>query len=475
MKDTSLSIRQITVWLILGLALVSLPYLWVAYTTPPGQTFTSTLINADDTSVYLSAIRQGQEGSWLFHFQFSPEQIEPKLMYILYLLAGHLSAWVGGSAIAWFHGLRLLFAATTMLSVLAWVRVALPHQARQQMTAWFLIIFGGGFGWLAAIVTEINFKQIPELGVSEWGFILPFLATPHFALGLTLVILFFTSVLWAARSKNYGMWLLTAVLGILVGLIFPFLIPVLGLITGLYLVVLAWQAKRIPWKMWIASGLALLAMVPFLLYYGYFAQQDSIWAAANVKGNIIPSPTPWALIISLGLFLPFAIVGAWFWFKEKQDVLIPLWALIQLFIIYLPFPYSGRFLLGWVVPVGTLAAYGLERGVLPWLWRKGGATVFSRLSATPYDTIRRLILILTLPSTLLVVLLFMQVAILRPDYPLFLPETEVKAVTWLAQHTTAEDIVLAHYPVGNYLPRQAPARVFLGHVFLTVDLDKKPR
>jgi hypothetical protein len=214
-------------------------------------------------------------------------------------------------------------------------------------------------------------------------------------------------------------------------------------------------------------------MVPFLLYYGFFAQQDAIWAKLQVQENVIPSPPLWALTISLGLFLPFALIGTWLWLKEKQDTFVPIWALVQLLVVYLPLPYAGRFLLAWIVPVGTLAAYGLEKSILPWIWRIGGETVFSRISATPYDTIRRLILIFTIPSTLLVVLLFTQVAMLRPDYPLFLPNTDVNAVSWLAQNTTTEDIVLAHYPVGNYLPRQAPAQVFLGQKFLTVDMDNK--
>jgi hypothetical protein len=473
MTKTDLSIRQIASWLILGFLLILLPYIWVEFTAPSGQSFTATLINPDDTSVYLSAIRQGQEGHWLFHFQFSPETIEPKFMYLLYLLIGQISAFLGGSSVVWFHGLRLLFGLTAMLSVLVWVRTALPNQARRQATAWFIIVFGGGFGWLAVIASSIDFKQIPELGISEWGFILPLLATPHFALGLTFIILFFSSLVRVVRSENLRLWLVTAVLGIGVGLVFPYMVPALGLVTGLYLLAKAWQAKHIPWKMWVVGGLALLPLIPFLLYYGYFAQQDTIWAMTHVQDNIIPAPTIWAVLISLGLLAPFAVVGAWLWIKEKEEIFVPLWALSQLLIIYLPLPFSGRFLLGWVVPVGTLAAYGLEQGVLPWLWQKGGETFFSRISATPYATIRRLILILTLPSILLVTMLFTQVAAVRPDYPIFLPEADVKAVAWLAEETTSEDIVLSNYPVGNYLPRQAAAHVFLGQKFLTVNIDEK--
>ncbi len=55
-------------WIFLALVLVTLPYVWVTAVTPPGQVFTATLVNPDDTSVYLSAIRQGREGELAVQF-----------------------------------------------------------------------------------------------------------------------------------------------------------------------------------------------------------------------------------------------------------------------------------------------------------------------------------------------------------------------------------------------------------------------
>jgi hypothetical protein len=473
MDKKHLTFRQIKWWFFVAIFLITVPYIWVILTTPPDLAFTKTLVNPDDTSVYLSAIRQGQEGNWLFHFQFSPETIAPKFMYVLYLFIGHLSSWIGGEIIFWFHFMRLLFVVLALFGALFWVRAALPNHARQQATAWFLIIFGGGFGWLAAIFAQTKFYDIPELGRGGWGVMMPFMATPHFALGITLTIWFFTSLLWVTRSNHLWIWGLTAIFGVLLGLVYPYMIPVLGLVTGLYLLIIAWQNKRIPWNMWIFGGCALLAMVPLLLYYGYFAQQDPVWALTHVQDNNIPPPAIWAVIISLGLMAPFAVVGMWFWLKQNQNSLIPLWAVVQFLSFYLPFPYSGRFILGWTVPVYTLAAYGLEQGVLPWLWKKGGGTYFSRISKTPYPTARRLILILTLPSTILVILFFIQIPAVKPEYPIFLPQADMQAISWLAEKTTQEDLILANYPVGNYLPRETSAHVFIGQPFLTLDLPGK--
>ncbi len=161
MKDASFNPKYLILWIFLALFLATLPYLWVTAVAPPGQVFTATLINPDDTSVYLSAIRQGQEGNWLFNFQFTPEAIAPKFMYMPYLLLGHLEAWVGGGGVIWFHVARLVFGLVTLLAVLAWVRVVLPEQVRWQASAWFLIVFGGGVGWLVAILVDSSFMQFP--------------------------------------------------------------------------------------------------------------------------------------------------------------------------------------------------------------------------------------------------------------------------------------------------------------------------
>ena len=472
MNQPDVTIRHIFGWLVLALLLVTLPYVWIVATTPPGQIFTATLVNPDDTSVYLSAMRQGQEGQWRFAFQFSPEAIEPKFMHSLYLLLGHFMTRLGGGSLLWFHGSRLLFALFMLLALLAWVRTALPGKPRWQATAWFLTVFGGGVGWIAAIASA-PLKQIPELGVSEWGVMMPLLATPHFALGLGLVILYQTCLLLAVRNGRKRYWGATAVCGFLTGLVYPYMVPALGLITGVYLLVLTWQRKMALWRLSLGGAVVLAPMLLFVFYYGFWAYRDALWALTHVQDNLIPPPSLLGLTLSLGLIGLMALIGAWRWWRDRCESLVLVWVTVQFAMLTLPVAYAGRFLLALIVPVGTLAAYGLEQAILPWLWRVGGAPFWSCLSATPYDTIRRLILILTLPSTLLAVLMLTQVAAVRPDYPLFLPEADARAVAWLARHTTTDDLVLAYYPVGNSLPGHAPARVFLGHTYLTLDMEEK--
>jgi hypothetical protein len=63
--------------------------------------------------------------------------------------------------------------------------------------------------------------------------------------------------------------------------------------------------------------------------------------------------------------------------------------------------------------------------------------------------------------------------ITTPDFPFFYPTEEVQAVGWLAENTDEDDLILAYYPMGNYLPREINGRTFIGHLNLTIDLDNK--
>ncbi len=460
-------------WLLLAMGITSLPYLIVYATTPPGQIFTATLINPDDTSVYLSAMRQGMEGKWLFHFQFSPELITPKVMHMSYILAGHLAAWLGGSLVMWFHFWRAAAGVVTLLVLWGWLAFVFPNQRRWQLSAWLLIVFGSGVGWLVAIVTGKPLHLIPDLGISEWGVVMPLLDTPHFALAPGLLTAVFWYVAKACRSGNGRYWGLAALAGFLLGWVYPYLVPVAAVVTAVYILIRTGQQRRINWSEWGGALLLAATLLPFVFYYGVWTRRDANWASTHVTNNVIPSPTPWAMLLAFGLVGLLALYGAVLWLRQKREPFVLVWAGVQFLLLYFPVPYAGRFLMGLIVPVGTLAGYGLEAGLLPWLAGRLNTPFWHSVSTEPLATVRRVLLILTVPSTLMVVLFLCQVAFVRADYPLFLPQADETAVQWLAAHTTAEDVVFAAYPVGNYLPRVSPARVFLGQPFVTVEMDKK--
>lgn len=154
------------------------PFIVVWLLTPQDKVFVGGLINIDDLSVYLSAIRQGAEGNWLFNYQFTSEPITPKYTYIIYILAEHLMRIVGGTSLIWFHTLRLLSGIFTLWMLYKLINKIFPNNPQTQYSAWLLCCFGSGTGWILVALTPLNSPYLTDLNTPEWSIISAWLSAP---------------------------------------------------------------------------------------------------------------------------------------------------------------------------------------------------------------------------------------------------------------------------------------------------------
>ncbi len=460
---------------IIGILLIGIiPFLVAWWLTPPGKVFGGALINQDDMSVYLSAIRQGMEGDWLFNFTFSPEPIQPRLTYPVYMLLGQIIRFVGGDPLTWFHGFRILGGIFSIFALYYWVKVVFPRKEISQATALLLLAFASGIGWILTPIVPVDSPLLADINSPEWNFTTAFFNSPHFILAIGLEALFVGALIQMENREPWKKFILIGILSAIgIGLDHPFLIPTLVLVTGFYMVWLTIQEKKIPWKRWLFSLLMIMPFLLYLLYYGMAAISDPLWEMSHIQNNVIESPPPLGLLIGSGLLGLFALIGIKDWFQQHRTPLIPIWAFVNLLIIYAPVPFSGRFILGLFIPITTLAAFSLEEVILPTLKELTFFQRFTKLTPTPYETLRRMFIILALPSTLLVALWVTRNATISKDFPLYYPSEEIEAAEWLAENTDENDVILSYYPIGNYLPRKIPGKVFLGHLNLTIDLEEK--
>lgn len=466
--------KTIWPWVVLMLLLLTIPYVVAWSAAPEGKQFIGTLINPDDLSTYLAAMRQGGEGHWLFHFPFSPEPWQPRLMLLPYLLVGKLAALVGGELIVWFHLFRLTAVLFAMWAILFWVRTVAAGDGRLQYTTFLLILFGGGVGWLVAILGGAG-RFTPDLRGPEWSTFMAFFHTPHFALGLGLEILLFACVIRLVEKPDGLRWALVGmVTAVASGLTYVYHIPVTGLIIGLFLLVRAIQQKTALWREWGYGLLILLPSAALLLYYVVYSYQDPYFAHYARFDHIIAPPPVTAVLVGMGLLGLMALLGFRDWFRNGQSWLVPIWLVANIAVLYIPFiQFTGRFTLGLMIPTATLAAYGLEKKILPGLRERPFFTHFSRYTPTPYASLRRVFLILSIPSVAILPFWLAKGATLTPDFPTYLPVNELEAAAWLGQQTTPDDIVLAYYPIGNAMPAVAANKMFLGQLDFTTDLDGK--
>jgi hypothetical protein len=474
-NEKDMQLRDVWRGLFPVVVLIVAPYIVALIVSPDGRFFAGALTNPDDLSVYLSAMRQGAAGRWLFRFTFSPEPVPTAQLHLLYILAGKICDIVSDAFVLWFHVLRVALSIGLLAVLLFWVRLVLPRKARWQRTAWQLMVFGSGLGWLTALLFPADLSLMPDLRMVEWTVFGSMLSTPHFVLGLCCEIAFFYCLLRIVRGERVLRWVAGGALAMAVlGQVYVFIIPIVLLVTGIFLLAWALQRREILWRQCFYGALILAPAIWYLFYYGILTRRDPYWEAAQVAQNVIPPPPPLGLVIGCGLVGILALVGVRRWFQHSNSPLVPIWAVSNILALYLPFTFSGRFALGFFVPLSILAAVGLEESALPRLRETRFYTLFSRLTPTPYDSLRRVIIILASASTLVGMVgpIRHLVGEMR-DFPFYLPEAERRAARWLAENTDEGALVFAYYPIGNYLPRMVEGKVFLGQLFLTIDLDDK--
>ena len=453
--------KSIGIIIALGFLLGILPFLITWAATPKNAVFSGTLANPDDYSAYLAAIQQGRSGSWLYHYNFTPENIQPRFMYPIYILIGKLANFFGGSNIFWLHFSRLVFSFFAFYALLFWVRSVFKAPSSLQSTAWILILFGSGLGFLSLLLKSTSISA--DLSYPEWNTISSLITSPHYILSTGLLAIYYGALLRFEKRCNTWKWaMITTLSGIGIGFTYPYHVLTISLFTGIWLIAIFIKQKTVSMS---ALGQGVIIITPifiFLLYYIFIARQDTYWELNFVQNNNIAAPTFKSLVIGLGLLGFFALFSIILKANKltKGNLLYPfIWICVNLLVLYSPIPFAGRFLLGFHIPVATLAAFFIENTLLktinkPNFWR-------------------RMIILITLPSTVLVIIFSVKNALITKDYPFYYPKDELTAANWLAKQLTEEDITLANYPVGGYLPTVANTKVFLGQMHTTVDLEDK--
>ena len=348
----NLRVREIIPGIFIALLLGMGPYLLAWAMTPDGARFSGILANHNDFTAYIAAMRQGAEGKWLFHFNFSPEYWAPQLMLPIYIVVGKLVSPIGGSYEFWFNVMRALAIIFTTCCFLLWARQVFPKQRERQLVAWIFMTFGAGFGWILWPIFayfSFSFTSFPDINTPEWTTTLVSINPPHYMLGLGLETLLFTFIIRMTRLNSPVKWAIGgSLVGLLLGLIYVYLTAVVGMVIGIYMLIRAWQARRIPWRQWIYGGIVILPLIPLLFYYGYWVNRDPAWAS-YVKSdiNIIGPPPVLGAMIGLGFLGVLMLIGLRSWFRNKQHPLPFVWIVVNLFLLYVPIvQYSGRFALG---------------------------------------------------------------------------------------------------------------------------------
>ncbi len=490
-------------WAIIGVLLlfVAWPYLWLAWTPPPGHEYGGLLFNADDQNVHLAWARQAAQGHFFFRNLFTTEGLDaPSSWHLPFTnlfcwLAGALAALTRTPLIVVYHALRLLFAALALVWFSDLCALLTPDR-RVRLLALALAAFAGGAGWLAdlfphqlaghawmdrpAAMSPLAgpraFPMMPEAFTVTSALLFPlFIAATA---GLPLI---YGLALRAARAACLRTSLRPAlgasVVALLLGNVHPYDVP------PLLATLLLWTALRRGTPNAPNAAPAAYAGLrwPALLLISIGALAPVAWQGLALRGSEFSgalqaeagAPPLGDVLLSYGLLVPLAVIGAvQSWRSEarlSEARLMVWWALVPLALIYAPLSFARKMIEGVHLPLCFLAAVGLvwlcQR--LPWRparWLLAGG-VWAAMSLSPLQFIVWRLADAHRPER----------DVFSVRAPIYLSQSDAAALRFLDSLPPSDKAraVLCLPFVGSYVPRLTGLPVYAGHWAYTLDAKTK--
>jgi len=422
------------------------PYLVAARAQPPDLVFSGFLVNPVDGFSYLAKMRQGAGGSWMFRLPYAADPGEGSLLFVYYLLLGHIQRLSRASPLVVYHAARLAGGFLMVLAARQFFEIFVEDTAARRR-AFALVLFGSGLGWVAMGVGRLSI----DLWVPEAIPFLSILVSAHFSLAAAAMLTASVAIAGPVRPRG-GRVPWAAASGLVLALVQPFAVFVVLAVAAVWLV---WERtasatpalpERSPRLMaWLAFGLVSL---PWIVYDLWVTRVNPALAAWSSQ-NLTPSPPVLDVVLGFGLVLPLAAIGV----IRSRKVASPsgrflvVWLVIGLGMVFAPVPLQRRLLLGVFFPMAALAGVSLATIRKP------------RLASAA-------LLALCLPTNAIVVAATLGGA-LRGEPDVVLTTAESRAYAWIDREVPDGSLVLAEPVSGNRLPAFADIRVVYGHPFET--------
>jgi len=461
-KPDRSELRWVLIWAVAIVLLASVPYIYGARLTPPGYTFLGLTHNIDDGAVYLSWMRQAADGRFFIRNLFTNNPQPARQFNLLFLAMGWFAAITRLPLIIVFHLFRVALGIALILCIWRFSKLFL-NDSNQRKLLVPLVGVSAGIGWL------IPSAVMPTGSVDVWQpeaiTFLSIYLNPLFLAGLLLML---GAFYWLelARREGKARYAVCAGLHLLVlGNVHSYDVLTVACVWTAYIVVVWAIAKRFPTRTIGLSALAALIAAPSMAYQYWIYTIDPIFAArANTE---IASPPILSFFEGYGLILIGAIIGAILLIVRRRNTqystfnaqLLLVWSVIGFAIPYIPIAQQRKLVMGLHIPLCILCAYALSR-LLPKLPGTLGRTVFMAILVVAAGSNARFL------ATDMGLLAIGHTA---TDHAAYMSDDELRAMTYLRDHATPRDSILAPPTFSLFVPAFTGKQVYYGHWSETPD------
>lgn len=455
--------RWLLVWSLVIVLITSLPALLAWARTPPGMYYTGQVLSPADGNTYLNKMKQGAAGQWLFSIGYTSEPHEPVLLHPYYIVLGHLARWSGLPLSVIFQVFRALNSWLLLLGVYGFSAIFWADVAPRRL-AFLFVALSSGLGWLLVFFNIAS----TDLKVPESITFATMLANPHFPLSTALVVL---SIMGGMLALHRRSWLYALLCGLgqtLLLFLHPYDIVITGATLAVYFL-LGWHLHG--WWSWPELrylALSGLICLPAFWHNVNLYLLEGVWRLWQTQA---PPPTPplHTFMFGYGFLLVLAVMGGWTLFQKKlpdstrKTQILVGWVVSISVIMFAPIPpleaIQVRFSEGLHIPIAMLAAHGL------------GVIAASKTGVLKTKVWLPVLLVLSLSNWLMFASAMWRVTV--PEAPWFYTQDDVAVMRWLDSHSQPSDVVLSLNWSGNYLPAQANVHMYVGHLYETIDYQKK--
>lgn len=481
MKPDRLEPFVVILVLLVAMALNMAAFVNRSFVTPADKTFAGTQFYSDDYAVYVSYVRQGQQGRWTTVDRFTSEPHPPALIHEEYLLWGKLTGLFKIPPVLSYHLARMVWGIIFLLALYALLIRFFPKKKDSvlRVGSFVLATLSAGFFERVNNKSELYLSWLTDLDPTQ-----RFGPVPHYLLGficLLVILAAFYSLSDEVGKKRRKSILIIALAGLIGGFVLPssLVVAVSTLaIFGLSSFLAVTLTRRSEyWRNIKLSAQVILVLflvnLPSLLYYRKIFQVSPwshilAWERVN-RGDF----TLEKYLLALG---PVAFLVPLGWLSVRRETkavlfLTSWWLTVFLWSFRLA-DLTGlnptRFLQSLVyVPMAVLTALGLRQTAV-WLAGK----VAPRAVQTIFLVLVAGVLLIGLPA--LRVSLKSQFAMYNNFSGLIYPEKDlVDAYRFLEAKTGPDEAVLTLYQSGNLIPFMAGNTTYLGHLQETINFNDK--
>jgi hypothetical protein len=460
------------------LGLTSLPYLYGHLSSPPDKQFMGLMLDVPDHGQYLSWWR-GFQSSLLISNKLTPEPNEPIFFNLLWWALAQVSRWTGLGYVPVYQVFRWIAGGSFLWAVYRLIAQLLPD-VRQRRTAFLLVTFSSGLGWVLVVLKytlakgELLFPL--DVYIAEGNSFLCILGYPHFAFAAAFIALTFEFIWRGWKEEQTKYMVIAGVLALLLGWMHAYDLLLIYGIIGTFAILVWLKQRAFSWRLFWGGVIVCVLSCSGAIYSVVLTTVDPLWeeVLAQFANADVYTPSPPHLVILFGFSLLLAVT-AWIglvWRKQwsEENLFVIGWFLAGAMLNYIPTDFQIHMLNSWQIPIMVLVTKGLYDFVTPAIanWRPTVGEKATRWVVVVFA-------IAVLPTNLyLWAWRFVDLA--RHDYPFYLHREDAAALDWLRENTSPDDVVLCSLTIGQYVPAVSGNTAFLAHWAQTVDFyDKRNR